>query len=269
LFIEPFLGGGIISLTVAFESLADSVLMIELDEEIAAVWQTIMDGDSEWLAKRILEFELTKESAVAELSIARKGTRQKAFQTIIKNRTFHGGILAAGSGFLKNGEAGRGIRSRWYPETLARRLRDINFVRQKLVFYKRDAFEVLQEERENSDAAFFIDPPYTAGGKKAGSRLYTHHEMDHDRLFEACSKLAGDFVMTYDNADEVKALAKAYGFQAKPISMKNTHHAEMKELVIGRNLDWMDGVERVCEEEHAYKHQTRNQTQADSTPRHD
>ena len=24
---------------------------------------------------------------------------------------------------------------------------------------------------------FFIDPPYTAGGKKAGNRLYTHFEL--------------------------------------------------------------------------------------------
>ncbi|HOM71951.1 MAG TPA: DNA adenine methylase, partial [Armatimonadota bacterium] len=36
-FIEPFAGGGIISLTVAFESLANRVTMIELDEQVASV----------------------------------------------------------------------------------------------------------------------------------------------------------------------------------------------------------------------------------------
>jgi DNA adenine methylase len=45
-----------------------------------------------------------------------------AFQTILKNRTLHGGILAEGSGFIKYGENGKGIRSRWYPATLAKRL---------------------------------------------------------------------------------------------------------------------------------------------------
>jgi hypothetical protein len=35
--------------------------------------------------------------------------------------------------------------------------------------------------------------------------------------------------------------------------MKNTHHAEMTELVIGRNLDWMKGIERVLEEQAIYK----------------
>jgi DNA adenine methylase len=59
--------------------------------------------------------------------------------------------------------------------------------------------------------------------------------------------------VTYDNADEVKALAKKYGFQAKPIPMKNTHHAAMTELVIGRNLNWMHGVDRVLEDPAEYK----------------
>jgi DNA adenine methylase len=68
LLIEPFAGGGIISLTAAFESLADKVVMVELDEQIAAVWQTILGGDAKWLAKRMLTFELTPESAKAELA---------------------------------------------------------------------------------------------------------------------------------------------------------------------------------------------------------
>ena len=46
--------------------------------------------------------------------------------------------------------------------------------------------------------------------------------------------------MTYDNATEVQNLAKKYDLQAKPIPMKNTHHAKMTELVIGRNLHWME-----------------------------
>ncbi len=36
-FIEPFAGGGIVSLTVAAENLADHVTMVELDEQVAAV----------------------------------------------------------------------------------------------------------------------------------------------------------------------------------------------------------------------------------------
>jgi hypothetical protein len=33
-------------------------------------------------------------------------------------------------------------------------------------------------------------------------------------------------------------LAKQYHFDTQLVAMKSTHHAEMKELLIGRNLDW-------------------------------
>lgn len=245
--IEPFAGGGIISLTTAFEDLAESVLMVELDDGVAAVWKTILSDHREWLANRILHFNMSKENAIHELAKEPKSLPEKAFQTIIKNRTSHGGILAAGAGFLKTGEAGRGVLSRWYPTTLARRIHDLKLVSHTLKFLQEDAFVVLEQQRNNPDVVFFIDPPYTAGGKNAGRRLYTHFTIDHDRLFEKCTELAGDFLMTYDNSEEVRALARKYSLQAKPIPMKNTHHAEMTELVIGRDLSWMKNAERVCE----------------------
>ena len=40
--IEPFAGGGIVSLTVAFERLAEQAVLIELDAQVASVWRTII-----------------------------------------------------------------------------------------------------------------------------------------------------------------------------------------------------------------------------------
>jgi DNA adenine methylase len=237
--IEPFAGGGIVSLTAAFEDLAECVLMIEMDDEVAAVWKTITEGDGDWLVDRILNFEMSRENAVREISRVSQDVKDKAFKTIIKNRTCHGGILAAGSGFLKNGEAGKGILSRWYPETLAKRINAMKSILGKLRFHHGDAFSTLDEYKHDGSVVFFIDPPYTAGGKNAGSRLYTHSKIDHDMLFQKCVGLSGDFIMTYDNSEEVRSLAKKYSLQAKPIPMKSTHHAEMTELVIGKDLSWM------------------------------
>ncbi len=253
--VEPFLGGGIVSLTAVCEKLVDSAVMVELDDDVAAVWSVITTGDAEWLADRILKFEMNHENAVTEISKPARITRDKAFRTILKNRCLHGGILAAGAGFLKKGEAGKGVLSRWYPETLAKRLREIDLVHSKLEFKHADAFDILDEYRQRKDAVFFIDPPYTAGGKKAGKRLYTHYEVDHDLLFRKCASLKGDFIMTYDNSKEVGYLAEKYNLQIKPIAMKNTHHAKLTEFVIGRNLDWMIGINRVLEKQAEYKAQ--------------
>lgn len=239
LLIEPFAGGGTISLTALFERLTQKAIMVERDEEIAAVWHSVVNGDAGWLANRILEFGLTKENVLNELNTHYDEIKHVAFQTILKNRTFHGGILAEGSSLIKYGENGKGIQSRWYPRTLAARFRNLDFIASRIDFICGDGMQVLRDYTANDDAVFFIDPPYTAGGKKAGNRLYKYYDLDHEGLFKVCESLKGNFIMTYDMADEVKNLARKYGFTMKPIAMKNTHHAEMTELVIGRDLSWM------------------------------
>lgn len=237
--VEPFAGGATIALTAVCEGWTDHAILIELDPDVAAVWQVVTSGDAPLLAEKILGFDLTVESVKSELSNAAQNTFQRAFQTILRNRTFHGGILAAGSGLIKSGEAGKGISSRWYPQTLAKRFLTLHAVRQRMTVLCSDALQAAKPYQNDPACVFFVDPPYTAGGKKAGRRLYSFFDLNHAALFEFCSNIAGDFVMTYDNADEVIALAKQQSFQTKLIPMKNTHHAEMTELVISRDLQWL------------------------------
>lgn len=239
LLLEPFVGGGIIGLTTAFERLALRVRMVELDEDIAAVWQTILSSDAAWLAERIRGFSVQPETVQTVLSTPPAGPRARAFATILKNRVNHGGIMAPGSGVLKFGENGKGLRSRWYPETLARRILDINTIASRIDFRHQDGLDALKEIADQSDTVSFIDPPYTASNKRAGSRLYTHNALDHEALFNIAQTLRGDFLMTYDNDPAVTALAREHGFDTHLVPMKNTHHAEMCELLIGRNLDWV------------------------------
>lgn len=240
-FIEPFAGGAIVGLTVAFERLAEHVTLVELDEQVAAVWKTLITGDYQWLADRIIHFELTSENVDHVLAEPGSSIEEKAFQTILKNRIQRGGILAPGAGRVKNGENGKGIKSRWYPATLYKRILAIGGLRERLTFIEGDGLQILEENVPHTDIAYFIDPPYTAAGKKAGARLYTHSEIDHERLFSLAQTLEGDFLMTYDNAVMVQQMAEQHGLMSETIAMKNTHHAEMTELLIGRNLAWLQG----------------------------
>jgi DNA adenine methylase len=239
LFIEPFVGGGIVSLTVAFENLADHVIMVELDHHVSALWKTILSDDNEWLAERVISFDMTLDAVKEELSKKPPDQKHLGFQTLLRNRTNHGGILAPGSGVLKYGENGKGIRSRWYPQTLRKRIMSIATVRDKITFIEDDGIEIIRKRARQKRSVFFIDPPYTAAGKRAGTRLYNHCELDHEELFRQAEKIKGDFLMTYDTADEVASMARLHGFNVDTVSMKNTHHSTMNELVIGRDLRWV------------------------------
>ena len=74
----------------------------------------------------------------------------------------------------------------------------------------------------------------------AGKRLYTHYEIDHDRLFHMASRIKGNFLMTYDDSPEIRSLAEKYSFPYEAIPMKTTHHRQKTELLISDNLDWFN-----------------------------
>lgn len=236
-FVEPFAGGASCGLMVASEKRAEKVVLGELDEDVAAVWRTLFHqpvADVKWLSAQILNFKVAESNVRAILEGSPKTVRERAWRTVIRNRMQRGGILAPGAGLIKLGENGRGMSSRWYPKTLAKRIEVLQTLRGKVEVFQGDAFEIIGKHASDKRAVFLVDPPYTAGGKKAGARLYTHHALDHERLFKTMACVKGSVMMTYDDAPEVRALAVRFGFSVSQVPMKSSHHEVHKELVLTR-----------------------------------
>lgn len=233
LLVEPFAGGGIVSLTAAVENLADRCLMAELDHDVAAFWHAALRHGPE-LCEKVRRFKPTRE-AVGRLSRRSPAdVLEHGFRTLVLNRTRRGGILAPGATLSRVGENGKGVASRWYPETLVKRLQAIAGHADRISFCETDGMRLLDTFLENCDrdTVAFIDPPYTAGGKRAGRRLYVHAELDHARLFEMLAESRINFLMTYDRSAEILSLVREHGFHVAQVIMKNTHHDLIPELVI-------------------------------------
>lgn len=235
--VEPFAGGASISLLAAAEDLTDRVVMVELDPDVAALWRAVLT-ESEALAEAVETYELTRENVLALVAATPSSDLGRALRTIVRNRVNRGGILAARAGMLKEGERGKGLASRWYPETLAKRIRTIGTYADRIELVEGDGIPVLEAHAHDPRAVAFVDPPYTAGGKRAGRRLYTHHQLDHERLFEVCTEVRGDVLLTYDDAKEVRTLAVGAGMVLEPLSVLTTHGRAGSELLLGRDLTW-------------------------------
>ncbi len=231
--IEPFCGGGTVALTAVCENLTQQSLMAELDHDVAAFWHAALRKSSE-LCHLVSEFEPTREVVSALANQAPRSLLEHGFRTLVLNRTRRGGILAPGAALTKSGENNKGLTSRWYPDTIIQRLQDIESHAAQITFCEADGLELLEVIAEVPGTVAFIDPPYTAGGKRAGKRLYTHHQIDHRRLFKTLAETPVDFLMTYDRSPEIADLIAEYGFHAVEVVMKNTHHARISELVITR-----------------------------------
>lgn len=234
--IEPFAGGGIITLTAIAEHYFKQAIMVELDDDVAAAWETIFSKeDCDWLVSEICSFNVTPENINLAIQQSNLGTKERGFATIVRNRTNHGGILAKGSGLIKSGEAGKGISSRWYPSTLVKRIKEINSLRNRITFIHGDAFLVLDEFLFSNNIFFFIDPPYTIAGK----RLYNHYDVNHFKIFELVSQMKGHYLLTYDNTDEIRSLATDFGLKFRTIPMQTTHLVTKEELLISDNFKWL------------------------------
>ena len=230
-FVEPFAGGGIASLTAVMDNYVDRAVLCERDPDISNLWQCMLD-DAEGLARRVEGFVATPENVNTVFEDAGVSAMDSAFRTLLRNRVSRGGIIAKGASVMKQGENGHGISSRWYADTLAARIRAIGSYAEQFDFFQGDGMSLVELCKDNGAAALFIDPPYTAAGKRAGRRLYTYNEIDHEDLFERMSRVRGVFMMTYDDSPDVIEMARRRGFHLAKVPMKNTHHAVMYELLI-------------------------------------
>ncbi|MCY4673403.1 MAG: DNA adenine methylase [Bacteroidetes bacterium] len=235
LLVEPFAGGGIVSLTAVMDNLAQRAIMVELDRDISSFWRTALEYPEE-IIQRIRTFTPTR-AGVERIALKFPETVQdQGFRTLVLNRTRRGGILASGSSYIRKGENNGGICSRWYPDTLILRFEAIAEHCDRLRFYEGDGLQTLESRCSHEGVAFFIDPPYTTNdGKRAGARLYTHHRVDHERIFSVLADSNANFLMTYDCSPEVRKLVKRYDFDAVSVEMKTTNHQRIPELVITRD----------------------------------
>ena len=232
--IEPFAGGAIVSLTAVMEDLVPAAVMVEIDRDVAAFWRSAFESGAtlrEWVRR----FKPTHESLHELQNKPPCTVEEHGFRTLVLNRTRRGGILAPGASFARHGENGKGLVSRWYPETLAARLAAIQEFAARITFLEGDGMKALPMLLRGwgRKAAVFLDPPYTsASGKRAGSRLYSHSTIDHAALFDILAEHDSNFLMTYDAAPEIVDRVRGHNFDAVCLSMKNTHHNQLPELVI-------------------------------------
>lgn len=234
-FVEPFAGGSSMGLAAGIEGLVEKVILVEKNEDVGAFWKTVLEKP-DWLIEQIQDFEVSRENVKEVFSKDEVDEYQRGFLLLLHNRMSRGGITADGGGLMKNGEKGKGLRSRWYVDTLSERIETIAKHRDRFEFIWGDGIEVIEERSSDKLSCFFIDPPYTV----AGERLYDDSEVNHENLFDLMAQVEGDFLATYDDAEKIRRLARERGFEIEKILMSTTHHEQKFELLISEDFEWLN-----------------------------
>ena len=166
----------------ADENLTEHVTMVEIDDDVAAVWQTLLAGeDWTWITQQIGNFDLTYENVEAFLAKQNLTLRERAFKTILRNRVNgSGGILAPGAGLSRMAKVAK-VSSHAGIQQPSRRGLSISYKYGIASLLCIVMVWTFSGNFQTVTTHVFIDPT-TAAGKKAGSRLYRHFELNHEEV---------------------------------------------------------------------------------------
>ena len=209
-YAEPYAGGCGLALSLLFESLVSDIYINDIDPAIWSFWHSVI-SETEELCERIQNAEITVE----EWQKQREAYKQQnvndpvalGFSAFYLNRTNRSGIIKGAGligGLSQNGNYK--MDCRFNKTDLEKRIRRIAKYKDRIHLHNIDALEFIKSSTQKTpEKTFFcIDPPYY----KKGSSLYTnfYQPKDHEALSNSVFNLNKPWIITYDNADEIRNL---------------------------------------------------------------
>lgn len=210
-YAEPFAGGAGLALHLLYDGLVSNIHINDIDVGIWSFWNSVLN-ETEALVSLIESTEVTMEEWYKQKKIVTESTKDTltlGFATFFLNRTNRSGIIKKAGvigGYKQLGNYK--LDCRFNKENLIHRIRRVAKYRNRIFLTNLDAVDFL-ENKEGciSQSAFYcIDPPYF----EKGAGLYTnfYEKEDHAELSEAVMRLKSRWIVTYDNAEEIRRLYK-------------------------------------------------------------
>ena len=225
-YVEPFAGGAGIAWKLLFDGYASEVWINDIDPAIHAFWYCVLNHTDELCAK-IESTDVTIDEWHRQRSLQASSYEQSlalGFSTFFLNRTNRSGILKAGviGGLAQAGEWK--LDCRFKKQDLIDKIRRIALYKDQVTLTREDASVYLSSTVKAlpQHALINIDPPYYRKGPELYCSFYDH--ADHKHLARVIRKLRRPWMLTYDNAPEIRAL-----YEGLPMATKElTYYAQVK-----------------------------------------
>lgn len=240
-YIEPFAGGCGLALLLLKKNIVSNLILNDIDKSIYCFWKSVLKYNNE-LCQMIEEAELTLDERVIQKEIQENkkelNFRKKAdilklgFSTFYLNRVNRSGIIKAGVIGGVNQTGNYKMDCRFNKNELVKKIQEIGSYKDNIKFYNLDAVEFLKRIKKKNTFIFF-DPPYYKKGKDLYVNFYTH--IDHEKLSNKISSLKNDWIVTYDNTNEIKRMYSNYRQIEFGISYTLERKRKAKEIMIFSN----------------------------------
>lgn len=237
LYVEPFVGGGSVTLAMAARHPNVKLVLNDFDPGIAAFWDLIGNApepEFESFENRILNTQPTLAMFREMLDSNPAHRADKAFRTFFLNRTSFGGMGWRPLGGWEQTSKDK-IDSRWgRAETKARELREARgLLHGRTQVLNADFASIIPLAHEK--ALMFLDPQYY----EAGNQLYnfTWSDADHVRLHDAL-RHKNNWVMSYDDHPRIRELYPTLAFHMAVKYSGGKQRKKTNELLLSPRLEF-------------------------------
>jgi DNA adenine methylase len=232
LYIEPFVGGGSVAISLLKNNLVEKVILVDIDPWITSFWQIVF-FDTDWLIEQIRTIDVTLENWYKFKYSNPSTVRDQALTCLFLNRTSFSGILEERAGPIggKKQNSDYPIDCRFTDttrKTIIKRINQISKYSDQIsgiwTCSWNEAFQRLRLEQKKdnlpkNDLFVYLDPPFFEEAE-ALYRFYFKDE-DHKALRDFLLTLEDKWLLSYDSADQVEVL---YGEAIKKGTNGTQHH---------------------------------------------
>lgn len=223
------------SIALLEDKVVDEVAINDADPLIAQLWATVFSkSGAEWLAKQVLFVPLSIDEWRRQKALNPSSHREAALKCLYLNRTSFNGIIHQSGPLGGWGQKNIKIDVRFNRQRLSDRILALSELRAKVTVSNQDWQVFCKRFSGNESAVFYLDPPYY----HKAEQLYGHvfDEEEHEALRDYLRNLRRPWLLSYDDAQEVRDLYEDVTSKARVIDNTYSTHPLGGCSFIGREL---------------------------------
>ena len=240
IYIEPFAGGASLPIRLLHNNEIEKIIINDYDKSVYAFWYSVLNHTDEFI--KLIENEpITienwhKHKAILKNKENEPNLLKLGFSMLYLNRTNRSGILNAGViGGLKQ-DGNYKLDCRFNKDKIIKKIKLIGDMRDRIELYNMDVNKFVTTIVPKVDNSFtFFDPPYYHKGKSLYPEFFTQD--DHITLRDTIEKWMKNknWIITYDNADEIKNLYSDYVIEEFSMHHSAANKGQATEIMIYSN----------------------------------
>lgn len=247
IYIEPFAGGCGVALALLLSDKVKNIVINDMDITIYAFWHSILNSTDEFI-------ELIKKTQVTieewhkqkEIFLNKNSNNllELGFATFFLNRTNRSGILKAGPIGGYNQTGNYLIDARFNKQNLIKRIERIGQYKDRISLFNLEIKDFMKTvlPKYKRNAFVYFDPPYF----KKGHELYINFfkPEDHQTLANLIKKIKIDWMVTYDNVEEVKSIYKDREQKVYELNYSLANKGNNSEIIVLSRDLWLTSEEQ-------------------------